>query len=442
MLGRSVGIVGGGVAGLALAALLAGRGHAVTLCERAELGGKLERHEVGGSAVDTGPSLFTFPGVWRRFLARLGETDPLALERLPGLGDHLVQGVRLPLPVPPNHPLFPHWARYEAEVAPLKPHVETLLTTPPRPLESAFLRASLALGRVVWPHLSAEGWLRARNFPPPLHAALAVHALNAGVPPRRAPALYALLPALIARDVWRPAGGMFALVETLIDFARARGAELQAHAPALALDPRTGSLTTTSGARRFGVLVSALDPARLGELLGRPARPAPLSVSGVGLYAPAPHLALPPTTVVPPSDFGSFEAALRLRALPPDTLALIHHLNGQLSVLLAAPPTGRPLDADHPWVVGQVERLEGLLDVSLRATLRGALTLTPAHYALGGAAGGAIYGRVFSPWRAGPFHPEPYRLGPRLWQVGAGVHPGGGLPAVLGGALMVDELLG
>ena len=438
---RSVGILGGGVAGLALAALLAGRGQAVTLYERAALGGKLERYQLGGAALDTGPSLFTFPSVWRRLLARLDEADPLNLERLPGLGDHWIGGERLALPVPPGHPLFPHWARYLAEVAPLKPHVETLLSTPPRIWDPAFVRASLALGRATLPHPSAESWLRSRSFPPPLHAALAVHALNAGAAPRRAPALYALLPGLIASDVWRPAKGMFALVEVLVRFAEARSAELLPHTPVLALDPARGSLTTKSGTRRFDVLVSALDPVRLSALLGRPPRRAPLSVSGVGLYAPADNFGLPPTTVVPPTDFDSFGAALRVRALPPDTLALVHLLRGQLSVLLAAPPTGRPLGPDHPWVAGQLERLEGLLDVPLRPTLRGALVLTPAHYARSGAPGGAIYGRVFPPWRAGPFHPEPHRLGPRLWQVGAGVHPGGGLPAVVGGALMVDELM-
>ncbi|MHA0034869.1 NAD(P)-binding protein [Deinococcus sp. PESE-38] len=79
-----VGILGGGLAGLALAGLLAERGHAVTVYEQDRAGGKLRRAEAGGLTFDTGPSLFTFPEVWRTLLARLGEPDPLNLRPLPG----------------------------------------------------------------------------------------------------------------------------------------------------------------------------------------------------------------------------------------------------------------------------------------------------------------------------------------------------------------------
>lgn len=440
---KSIGIVGGGVGGLALAGLLARRGHAVSVYEAGELGGKAGRLLLGGVWVSTGPSLFTFPGVWRRVLARLGERDPLRWQALPGLGDHLVLGQRVPLPVPPDHPLHPHWARYEREVAPLAPHLETLLVTPPHLLEPSFLGASAQLGRVLGGHLSAQGWLRARRFPPALHHALAAHALNAGVGPRAGSSLYALLPALVARDVWRPQHGLSALVDALADFAAARGVALHPRTPVLRLFPERGEVQLEGRVARHDLLVSALDPTRLAPLLGRRARGGRLSVSGVALYARGERLPLPPTTVVPPSDYHVFEAALAARAFPPDTLALVHHdaQQGLLSVLLSAPPSGQSLTPDHPWVAGQLWRLERLLGVPMREVLQGAASLSPREFARWGATGGAIYGRALPAWRSGPFHPEPYRLCARLWQVGGGVHPGGGLPAVLGGALIVDELM-
>ncbi|MFD1730642.1 NAD(P)-binding protein [Deinococcus malanensis] len=72
-----------------MSALLAARGHQVTVYERDRAGGKLRRIQLGGLTFDTGPSLFTFPEVWQAYLARLQEADPLRLTRLPGgLGIH------------------------------------------------------------------------------------------------------------------------------------------------------------------------------------------------------------------------------------------------------------------------------------------------------------------------------------------------------------------
>ncbi|MFZ9106227.1 MAG: FAD-dependent oxidoreductase, partial [Pontimonas sp.] len=49
-----------------------------------------------------------------------------------------------------------------------------------------------------------------------------------------------------------------------------------------------------------------------------------------------------------------------------------------------------------------------------------------------------LYGAGRPWWRSGPFHTPGYHsLRHRwLWRVGASVHPGGGIPAVLGGALI------
>lgn len=438
--GPDIGIVGGGVGGLALAALLARRGHAVTLYERDRLGGKVRIVQAGDLTHSSGPSLWTFPGVWRAYLARLGAHDPLGHVQLPGLGEHHVRGERVPLPVPPGHPLHPHWARYEAEVAPLAGPMHTLLTTPPRLTDARFIRASAALGRVLGPHLSAQGWLAARRFPPKLQGALALHALNAGVGPRAGSALYALLPALIARDVWRIEGGAAQLVEALTTLALGLGVRLREGVPVTGLDPARAELRWAGGAARHGLLVSALDPERLAGLLGRPVPDQPRSVSGVVLCATLPQPSgLPPTTVVAPPDLAAFERDLGARRWPARSMALVHAEGRRLSVLLTAPPTGERLGLDHPWVQAQLAHLRR--EIGLPELGPAVAVLDPAHYAHGGAPGGAIYGRTHPAWRAGPLHPQPYRLAPRLWQVGAGVHPGGGLPAVLGGALIVDELL-
>ncbi len=372
-------------------------------------------------------------------LTRLGEADPLDLRPLPGgLGVHHTPFGSVPLPVPPEHGLYPHWRRYVNEVAPLLPHVETLLTTPPRLTSAAFLRSSAALGRLTAPHLSAEGWLRSRRFPPALHHALAVHSLNAGVGPGQGSVLYALLPALMASDVSRPAGGMGALTDALLAFCAARGVQVLSRTP----------VTDLRSLAHHDRIVSAVDPSRLARLLGERVPDRPLTVSGVALYARLPHHLrgrLPATSVVTPSDYARFAAAMHARALPPDTLALVHadaDLPGEerLALLLTAPASGRAYAADHPWVQGQVRRVEEALGVD--GLLGGeVLALTPEYFARGGATGGAIYGQAWPAWRSGPLHPQPYRRSERLWQVGTGVHPGGGLPAVLGGALIVDRLM-
>ncbi|MGI8747205.1 MAG: phytoene desaturase family protein, partial [Deinococcus sp.] len=413
--GRDVGIIGGGVAGLALAALLAGRGRRVTVYEAHRPGGKLRRLSVGGTLVDSGPSLFTFPGVWRRLLARLGEPDPLDLRPLPGgLGPHHTPFGTVPLPVPPDHELYAEWRRYLGEVLPLSGHVEALLCTPPSARFPGFLRSSLALGRALGPHPTAAGWLRSRRFPPALEHALAAHALNGGRSPGQASALFALLPGLMAGNVWRPAAGMGALLDALLAFCRERGARVLSGSPVRELRELD----------HHDTLVSAIDPARLAPLRGRPVPDGPLTVSGVALYAKLPTgSGLPPTGVVTPDSYSAFAAAMGARALPQSTLALLHAEGRELALLLTAPPSGRPLEADHPWVRGQAERalarvgVPGLLD-----TVTDLVTLAPDFYARWGAPGGAIYGRAWPLWRAGPLHPQPYRLSPRLWQVGSGVH--------------------
>jgi phytoene desaturase len=81
----TVGIIGGGLGGLASACTLAARGHKVTLLEKNEwLGGKAALLDEGGYRFDMGPTILTMPRVLRRVFAEAGRelSDYLDLVRL------------------------------------------------------------------------------------------------------------------------------------------------------------------------------------------------------------------------------------------------------------------------------------------------------------------------------------------------------------------------
>ena len=98
------------------------------------------------------------------------------------------------------------------------------------------------------------------------------------------------------------------------------------------------------------------------------------------------------------------------------------------------------------WVPegGLVQResrmVEGALALPgpLESYLEDHLMLDPAYLAEWGSVGGAMYGVAHPFWQIGPLHRPLYsdRKRPWLWRVGASVHPGGGVPAVLSGAMI------
>lgn len=80
-----VGVIGGGLGGLAAACTLAARGYSVTLLEKSHwLGGKATVFEANGYRFDMGPTILTLPSVLRRVFAEAGRRleDTLKLSRL------------------------------------------------------------------------------------------------------------------------------------------------------------------------------------------------------------------------------------------------------------------------------------------------------------------------------------------------------------------------
>ncbi|MGB3632899.1 MAG: FAD-dependent oxidoreductase, partial [Rubrobacteraceae bacterium] len=115
-------VIGGGIGGLASAALIGQAGHEVTLLEgNSYLGGKSRRVSLDGQRIDTGPSLFTFPGVWEELLRRLdalgsressAEIAGLELQRMPEVGTYCYRDEKVSLPVPEGHPWHRAWERF------------------------------------------------------------------------------------------------------------------------------------------------------------------------------------------------------------------------------------------------------------------------------------------------------------------------------------------
>ena len=68
-----IGVVGGGLAGLAAAIRLAGEGHTVSLFEKnSHLGGKMNLWQSEGFTFDMGPTIITMPSVLRRLFESVG----------------------------------------------------------------------------------------------------------------------------------------------------------------------------------------------------------------------------------------------------------------------------------------------------------------------------------------------------------------------------------
>jgi phytoene dehydrogenase-like protein len=456
-------VVGGGIGGLASAALIGRSGHEVTLLEARDwLGGKSRRIELQGRRMDTGPSLLTFPGVWEEFLRRwdaahgqpgeAAEVAGLRLKRLPEVGRYYYRGETTSLPVEEGHSWRAAWERFAGIHGGLGTDVARLLTADPADRKT--LPALGRLLRIYGAKLTTRSYLDSLSWlPEGLREIIAIHTLNAGVAPTRTPALYASMPAIMASDgVYVPEGGVYEIVLSLYRLARRAGVEVRTGEPVLEIGP--GRLVTAEGEYEADRVVSDLDSGRLEGLLDPEKERAKerLSCSGVAVYATL-REELPGGigghSVVLPSDPGALYERLEAGKEPRETMAFLNYYRGgeiyandggTLALLLTAPANGREYGLEDPFVRREIER------VSAAAGLREPVmryfgeyeVLDPRYFGAWGSVGGALYGTVRPFWRSGPLHRPHYndRRRPWLWRVGASVHPGGGIPAVLGGAMI------
>lgn len=255
-------VVGGGVAGLATAALLGREGYEVTLLEaRAELGGRAGSWEAGGFRFDTGPSWYLMPEVFEHFFRLLGTTsaEQLRLVRLDPGYRVFFEGADEPLDVAAD--VETTLARFErlepGSAASVRRYldsaggtarlaVERFLYTDfasPRPfLDRALLRRLPRLVRLLLQPL--ERFIAGHVRHPRLRQVLGYPAVFLGTSPGAAPAMYHLMSHFDLVDGVRyPMGGFAALVERLIALAEREGATLVRGARVTRIDTEGGRAT-------------------------------------------------------------------------------------------------------------------------------------------------------------------------------------------------------
>jgi phytoene desaturase len=461
---KQVVVLGAGLSGLASAALIAQAGHKVTVIERNNwLGGKSRRVEVLGQRMDTGPALVTFPGVLKKLYAEYdsfgGNADeiaPLKLSQLNEVGEYFYRQHRVTLPVPEGHPWHAQWQRFEAEHADLAVEITNLLTASPFSVQSlpsvSKIFSRYGLNLTTDKYLNSLDWMDQD-----LKEVIAIHTLNAGIAPRDTISLYASITAIMASEgIWVPEGGVNEIAQSLAKLAQAAGAEIRLGETVTSLRGRR--VTTNQGEYRPDVVVSSLDPEQLRVIMGKRPKPWPKrSCSGVAIYAvlkkPLPENFVTHSVVMP--DSGDELHASLSRSVPPrQTMAFLNYYKAgeiypnekpTVAVLLTAPADGKHYDLNSEWVRAELDRISDVvgLDQPIDELFEDYVTLTPEYFSTWGGPGGALYGKTRKLWQSGPFHTPSYRslFRPWLYRVGASVHPGGGIPAVLGGAMNVARMV-
>jgi phytoene desaturase len=485
--GRSdhVVVVGAGLAGLAAALHLAGRGRAVTVIERdAHPGGRAGRLDLGGYRFDTGPTVLTMPELVAETLGAVGEelTDRLSLVRLdPAYRALFADGSALDVHTgaeamtaavaefagsseAAGYRRLRAWltelyqrefsqfiaANFDSPFALVTPALAQLAAL------GAFRRLEPAIGRFI----QDERLQRVFSF----------QSLYAGESPRHALAVYAVIAYMdTVAGVYYPRGGMRALPDALAGAAASAGVKLHYSTTVTALErsgDRVTAVRTQDGLRipcDAAVLATELDTGY--QLLGRrprrllPLRPAP---SAVVLHVGAQRCW--PGTAHHTILFGgawdqTFQEIIADGDLMHDPSLLVTRPTatdpglapdgGDVLYILAPAPNlarGR-IDWDRagPGYADELAAtVAGRLLPGLESEVRVRRVVTPADWARQGLVAGTPFSFAHSFLQSGPFRPANLPRGvDNVVLAGCGTVPGVGVPtALISGRLAADRITG
>ncbi len=486
---KTVIVIGAGIGGLTAAVHLARRGLHVTVVEKnARPGGRCDRFSRDGHQFDTGPTLFILPLLYEAEFRALGASlrERLDLQRVDPTY-HLVfdDGRQLALTsdmeslraqleaIEPGS--FPGLLRYLQEGdRHYRLAMDSLVNRDFRRASDFFNVRNIALFLRLKPLVQHYRNLSAYFDAPRLKTAFTFQDIYMGLSPFEAPATFSLLPYTeLAHGVWYPKGGMYSVVEALMQLAREAGVEFLFNTAVdrIDVDPTYARGVVLADGPRLEadlVLANADLPYVYQNLLPADGRAQALarkqfSCSVISFFwgVDQTYPALGPHTLFLADDYReNFESIGRDLGLPANPSLYVHapaRLDGSMAprgqdTLTAIVPVGHlSQNGDQDWPARRDEaraqvfrrlRLLGITD--LEAHIKFEVTYTPLswrqRYNL---VNGSTHGLSHTLSQLAYFRPanrhKRYR---NLYFVGASTHPGTGMPtAMVSGRLVAKRML-
>jgi phytoene desaturase len=252
-------VIGAGIGGLATAARLARAGFHVTVLEKSSApGGRVYRYEREGYTFDTGATMYLMPQVFEQVYQELGERveDHLDLIRVdPSCRIHFRDGDRIDLTgdmaglqnqlEARETGSFGQALRYLGEAADaMRVGLERFVGRDFRnPLEY-FTPANIPLFFQMKAHIKHYRNVSSYFQHPHLRQAFSFQNMYLGLSPFDAPATYSVLQFTeMADGVQFPRGGMYAVIESMMEICRRNGVQFRFHAPVVSIDVQANKAT-------------------------------------------------------------------------------------------------------------------------------------------------------------------------------------------------------